>query len=136
MADRILIWHIPDSPNPLSLPRYYMEADYVPVALRVYADTKPETDDLRIDIRDDGVSIFKNQPSTTFTTLGQRTTTPTTTPVLIKGDNSEEDAGDFLEDALGTGSWISCVIADWAGAKGVTIQLELDKVGESNESEG
>ena len=133
MADRVLTWFIPDSPNPVSLPRYYMDADYEKVGLRVYAEQAPVEDDLGIDIQADGVSIFQNQSSTTFTTGGQRTTTPVTTPVLNKGETSQDDAPDFNDDLIPAESWVSCVISDMSGAKRITIQLELDKVDEQSE---
>ena len=125
MTDRVLTWHIPDSPNPVSLPRYYMDGDYDPVAVRVCADVPP-VDDLSIDIQTDGKSIFANQSSTTFTTDGQRTTIPTSTVVLVNGETSNEEIEDFGSDIIADGSWVSCVPFNLAGAKGVTVQLELD----------
>ena len=135
MADRVLTWFIRDTSDLSWLPRYYMDAEYEKVALRVYATKAPITDDLRVDIQADGVSIFQNQSSTTFTTAGQRTTTPTTTGVLVKGDNAEVDAEDFNGDSIPLGSWVTLSIPDMAGARGVSIHLELERVGEANESE-
>lgn len=132
MADRVLTWFIRDSSDLAWLPRYYADADYEKVALRVYATKPPVTGDLKIDIQADGVSIFANTPTLTFGTQGQRTTTPTETDVLNKGDTSEDDADDFNGSVIEENTWVTCVVASLAGAKGVTISLELDKVGEAN----
>ena len=58
MSDRILVWHIP---NPgVALPRFYIDRDSEPVALRIYAETAPNGGDLLVDILDDGVSIMNS----------------------------------------------------------------------------
>ena len=132
MSDRVLVWHIPDSPYGLSLPRYYMDADYAKVGLRVYAEVAP-VGDVSVDIRADGVSIFANDPQTRFSVLGQRTTTPTSTIILMKGENSEEDAEDFSAASLEAGAWVSCHPVNLAGARGVTISLELDRISDAGE---
>lgn len=133
MADRIMTWHVPDVPFPVSLPRYYADADFQKDALRVYADIAPVEGDLEIDIRADGVSIFQNQPSYSFTTDGQRINTPTSTAVLIKGENEELDGEDFNDGSIEEGAWVTCHIENARGAKGITIQLELTKVGQETE---
>ncbi len=65
MADRILTWHIPSPGVPL--PAFYMERDYIPDKVRIYAEHAPVSGDLEIDIKDDGTSIFANKASSTTT---------------------------------------------------------------------
>lgn len=128
MADRILLWHIRSHDDLSSLPRFFMDADYEKVALRVYADTAPVTDDLAVDIQADGVSIFNNLPTNTFTTLGHRITIPTTTPILNKGENEETEIQDLNGELIPNSSWVTLVLSELQGAKGITIQLELNRI--------
>lgn len=65
MADRILTWHI-TSPG-VSLPAFYMERDYIPDKVRIYAEQAPSSGDFEVDIKDDGTSIFDNKASSTTT---------------------------------------------------------------------
>ncbi len=62
MADRILTWHIIDPTTPL--PSYYIERDYIPDAVRIYATSSPGGGDFEVDIRDDGTTIFVNRTPT------------------------------------------------------------------------
>ena len=55
---RIVNWHIPR--NGVPLPTFYMERDYLPEKVRIYAQDAP-TGEFEVDIRDDGTSIFANQ---------------------------------------------------------------------------
>lgn len=64
MAKRIVIWHIPESGS--ALPSFYMEQDYAPRKLRIYAERAPDTD-FEVDIRDDGTTILANRAVTTTT---------------------------------------------------------------------
>jgi len=57
--NRILVWHFGSSEQPA----YYMERDYTPTAVRLYARIVASGGDLEVDIRDDGASIFANQSS-------------------------------------------------------------------------
>ena len=62
MVNRIVTWHIPQPGAPL--PGFYMERDYTPEKVRIYAEQAPSGGDLEVDIRDDGVTIFANRVST------------------------------------------------------------------------
>lgn len=59
MTKRIVVWHIPRPGWPL--PSFYMERDYVPEKLRIYAEDAPNGKDFEVDIRDDGTTIFANR---------------------------------------------------------------------------
>src|SRR3989304_507970 len=104
MADRVLIWHhdgtIRGDETRIG-PTYYMEADYEVLKVRIHAETAPSIDDAEFDIKADGVSIFANRTPTPEDAVGRvASTTLTTTAVLSKGDNYEEDAEDFSEEDL------------------------------------
>ena len=58
MPKRILNWHIPYPGAPL--PAFYMERDYVPEKVRIYAQDAPSSD-FEVDIRDDGATIFADR---------------------------------------------------------------------------
>lgn len=58
MAGRIVNWHILN--NNKSLASFYMEQDYTPERVRIYAEDAP-TQDFEVDIKDDGTSIFDNR---------------------------------------------------------------------------
>lgn len=211
MADRILVWHL-DRLNGDSRqgPTYYLDRDYEPVAVRIYATIAPKDGELVIDIKDDGSSIFTsivNKVTTTTRTdsrieyhslatstfqvnetitgatsgatgkvlsdnklgsmtaehtslgtnfsVGETITGATSTAtalvdswirgtrkeslssvpitsgaMLAKGENSTEIAEDFNPDldCLEEGSWVSLHVVQSKGAKGITVQLELDTV--------
>jgi len=202
MADRIIIWHIPTLPA--ITPTFYIDRDYEPVALRIYADVAPRAGDLLVDVLDDGVSIMNDNadptisfnladayieyssqsaaftvgetitggtsgatarvesdrlgrlmlsnPSATAFTKGETitggasastatvdayvpkvqtwtrgTTIAQSHAALAKGKNSEDVAQDFKPGVyIAEGSWLSMSLLDAVGAKGITIQLELD----------
>lgn len=55
---RILTWHITSPTAPL--PSFYMEQDYTPDKVRIYAEGAP-IGQFEVDIKNDGSSIFANQ---------------------------------------------------------------------------
>ena len=59
--NRIIWWHIPNPGVPL--PAFYMEKDYVPKNVRIYAETAPTIRDLEVEIRNNGTSIFAERDS-------------------------------------------------------------------------
>lgn len=127
MATRILTFHGLNATSNSLGATYYIEGDYTPVAVRIYAEKAPQGD-TNIDIYDDGVSIFGNRTPLTYST--GRTDDPTVTAaVLSAGLNSEEHAEDFATDSEGTitiekGSWVHCTL-DGDGANNISVQLEL-----------
>ena len=66
MNTRFIVWHIPVLGTPL--PKYYIDRDVEPRALRIYAGIAPSSTDLLVDILDDGVSIMNsnNRQKVTF----------------------------------------------------------------------
>lgn len=115
MADRILDFHaetiVGDGTNQDRA--YILDRDYTPRVLRVHARRAPDAADLQIDIKDDGVSIFTNRPS------------------LQKGENTQDWWEDFkLTNNAGTVmekySVITFDVSQPAGAKGITVSLELE----------
>jgi len=107
MASRILTWYY-RGVDP-EMPAYYLERDYTPAHIRVYAKKEPSGGDLQVDIKDDGTSILASYA------------------FLPKGDNLEEDAEDFLdtESIMEVGSVVTCDVVVTNGADGITVQLEL-----------
>jgi len=62
MADSILVWAIERYPGqPVIMPAYYVDVDYEPVAVRIYAQEAPHADDATFDILCNGTSIFKDK---------------------------------------------------------------------------
>ena len=111
MADRILTFFFPDSPNPPSAPAYYIDRDMEKAAVRVYAQTAPMAGDFIFDIKATGVSIFNSNPS------------------LPRTQNIEEAAEDFIPGDFSEGDLVTCNIVQSGGAKNVTVQLELNYCG-------
>ena len=130
MADRTLTWHYAESGS--ILPAFYADEDYEKVAVRIHADTAPNSGDFEVDIFDDGVSIFNSHAmDTVFSELGRaKTAVPVTKVVLPKGDTAEVDAEDFTAVSIEEGSWLTCVVYNIGGAANVTIHLEVDRLGE------
>jgi hypothetical protein len=138
MADRVLIWHIPDVPYPPSVPAYYLDADYTKGAVRIFAETAPYGKDLKIDILADGVSIFNDSSSWDAGDANKGWTVPRlpdTSVSLLQGENYEENAADFTNESLDEGTWMRLSVVDLAGAKNVTVQLELNKLSDEEKSE-
>ena len=118
------------------MPAFYMERDYVPEKLRIYAAQAPNGGDCEIDIRDDGTTILSSRGRRPESTTATRLTgTAKTTAVLPKGANLEEDADDFLttDSTIAAGSVLTCHEIDLNGAKNVTVQLELDSADDEDE---
>lgn len=114
---------------------YYMDADYEPIAVRIYAGSAPDSD-AKIDIFANGVSIFADNASKTYSpSTGYNTPTPVTTATLAYGHNSEENAEDFNSSYIDRGSWVYCNLEDTGGGRNFTVQLELEQVSEDSESE-
>jgi len=135
MAERILTWHFPVGGDK-SVPSYYMETDYQPEAVRIYAETAPTAGDVQVDIFDDGVSIFNDHAGMepypgTAAPFYKRT--PNTWVSLLKGETEELDAEDFSSEELGVGSKITCALGTTGGAQNITVHLELSKVDEPEE---
>ncbi len=132
MASRILTWHLLKTlGNETRIgPTFYIEADYTPVAVRIHAETAPNLADAEFDIYDDGVSIFSDRSVNLVNqTTGVVTeVTPKTTAVLIKGENSEEDAEEFGSSLIEEGSWVYCNIIESGNGKNFTVQLELESI--------
>ena len=137
MSNRILTFHQTAGGNPQRIgPTYYMEADYTPIAVRIYAVNAP-TRDAQVDIYDDGVSIFTNNtPRIINQTTGKdETGAATTAAVLTKGQNSEDVAEDFGTTQIDKGSWVHCMLRDSGGGNNFTVQLELFSPDEPLEEE-
>ena len=131
---RIITWHIP-YPGYV-LPRFYMERDYTPERVRILAEQSPLGGECRIDIRDDGTSIFAERglrPEGSYVTrlIG----TSKKNGVLPKGATLEEAADDFPSsvETIATGSVLTCHEIDLAGASNVTVQLELESADDEDE---
>jgi hypothetical protein len=77
MADRIITFIIPKKTGDGTRQggTFYIEEDYEPIAVRVYSRIAPSLGDLEVDIKADGVSIFKETVTTSET--------PKTTPSEI-----------------------------------------------------
>lgn len=114
---------------------YYLEKDYNKVAVRIYAERVPQRD-AKIDIFDDGVSIFKNRAVDGINrTTGVRTSAPAVTEaILSKDNNAAEIAGDFTDDVIAGDSWVHCNLVDAGGGKNFTVQLELEELEGESES--
>lgn len=108
------------------LPTYYIEANYTPVAVRIYAEIAPSRDAL-VDIYDDGVSIFNNRtPRDHHPTTGRDETGATVTAATLgKGLHTEEYAEDFATITIDEGSWVHCNLVDAGSGRNFTVQFEL-----------
>lgn len=135
--NKFLMFHYHDTTSNearMSPSAYYIDADYEPVAARIYAEGAPLRD-AKFDILDDGVSIFSNRttswvhPTTGVITIG----TPLTAIELTEGQNSEELLMDFRVDTIEEGSWVWAKIVDAGGGKNFSVQLELKPMSEGEE---
>lgn len=107
MADRILSWF--KEGTGLANGRHFLDRDYEPKRVRIYAETTPVGGDLKIDIKDDGTSIM----SSGYAILGRT-------------ENSTNMAGDFVQGVtIAQGSWLSMEVVETNGANDITVQLEL-----------
>jgi len=110
---RTLTWHLQDGVVGTGRqgPTYYIEQDYTPVSVQIYADIPPDADDLEVDILDDGVSILNSYAG------------------LAKSANEDDIAGDFKESTvIDAGSWVHMNVIDLKGAKNVSVHLILETV--------
>ena len=119
---RLLVWHVfqPHGYQMAQGPAYYAEHDYEPDACRLYARIAPSGGDLKVDIRDDGVSIFTSNYA-----------------ALNKGGNLEEHAEDYpaVAPVIAEGSVITFHLIELNGAAEITCQLEMDSLDDSEELE-
>jgi len=138
--NRILVFHSKDNTEDRIGPTYYMDAEYDKVAVRIYAETAPARD-AKIDIYDDGVSIFADRSSSTLdsdSTPGYPVFTAGTAKtyaVLPEGQNSEDIADDFNSTLIEEGSWVYCELEDSGEGENFTVQLELHPVSEGESGE-
>lgn len=110
MIDRVLTWYIDGVVSRNGVRQgetYYLEADYEPIALRIYAQDAPYGQALEVDILSDNVSIF-----------GEKACLPA-------GENSEDAPVDFCKEVLEAGTWISLNVTNQASARNITVSLEL-----------
>ncbi len=138
--NRLLVFHYHEtSGNEVRMApsAYYMDAEYDKVSVRIYAEDAP-TRDAKINIFDDGVSIFSNRTNRAWnrTTGVEITGADAYEAILPANQNSEEIAEDFNEDVIGEGSWVWCNLVDDGGGKNFTVQLELHQVSEDEIGEG
>ncbi|MFA5377154.1 MAG: hypothetical protein WC455_15490 [Dehalococcoidia bacterium] len=119
-------------------PRYYIDGDYSPIAVRIDAEKAPPDGDLEVDILIDDTTIFNDRQPVLIQTYGDSSTfhhVYKTTAVLPKGEYVEVDAEDFKSNALvAEGSWVHCVLRASGGAKNITVQFELEPIAEPDES--
>ena len=115
---------------------YYVDAEYEKVSARVYAEKAPVRE-AKIDIFDDGVSIFRERGiAHADKTTGEISTTGIGTEAMLSsGSNSDELAHDFNENIIEQGSWVYCELIDDGGGKNFTVQLELRQLSEDEEQE-
>lgn len=118
---RILVWHVPHArgDNASQGPVYYADHDYDPGTLRLYARLAPNGADLKVDIRDDGVSIMTSNYA-----------------ALNKGGNLEEHAEDYpaAQPFIAEGSTISFHIISTGGAEDITGQLEMESLSDEDDA--
>lgn len=118
--DRVLTWYIDTltGDDTEEGPVYIMDRDYdlTTAVVRVHAKHAPDAGVMRVDIMDDGTSIF----TTRF-------------PALQKGRDTLEEWDDFTDptasndaDRIERFSLVSLKFLESSGAKGVTVSLELN----------
>ena len=137
--NRLLIFHYHDTAGNsvrMAPSAYYMDGEYDKVAVRIYAATAPFRE-AKVDIFDDGVSIFTNQSSRMYHKVTGVDITPAdaTEVTLAAGENLEENAEDFTDTPIEVGSCIYCNLVDAGGGKDFTVQLELHQVSEDEEGD-
>ena len=141
MADRILTFHDKDVIGAGRLgAAYYMEVDYIPLNVRIDGEKEPtDGEGLEIDIFADDVSIFANTAVSRrqlATVKGPTIThdTAKTAVALTVGANRESlVANEFVNDVLEAGTWVHCDLVNLHGGKNVTVQFELQKLGDEAE---
>lgn len=118
------------------LPTFWVDADYEKVGVRILAETAPVRD-AKINIYDDGASIFSNRTNRSWnlTTGVEITPSTDTEAVLPANQNTEEIADDFNNNIIEKGSRLTCKLVDSGGGKDFTVQLELRQTSEDEEQE-
>ncbi len=113
MSDKTLVWYLEEIQRDGTRqgPTFILDEDYgLPGVVKIHAAGAPDADDLIIDIKDDGVSVFTKQPR------------------LQKTHTSDEwEEFNFSLSKMEKDSLISLDVVQSGGAKRVTVQLELDK---------
>ena len=117
MSKQIVTWFIENVERDGTEQRqtFYADQDYVPVGLRIMARQAPDTSALTCNIKDDGTTILSRSA---------------TLPV---GVESEGDADEFPVNppTILEGSLVTLDVVP-GGAKGITVQLELETVDEQS----
>jgi len=139
---KVYRWYTEGSHDQENGGAYYVERDLDSVgAVRIHARQAPDKDDLKIDIKADGVSIFETiEYIKENFVYGETSTfekpTYTTGITLVKGENKEDSAENFDSGVfpIKAGAWLTMEIES-NGAKGITVQLELVSGTEDNEVE-
>jgi len=140
MANRILTWHSSEKMRSGDRigPTYYINADYQPVAVRMYAQTAPSLWDVEVNIFVDDVSIFSDRASSLLNASTVKGATlvvgaTKTTAILPLGDNAEIDAEDLIGNPIEEGSWVYCELVEDGGCENLSVHLELTGVNEEDE---
>ncbi len=113
MSDRILTWYIEgiSGDGTRQGPTFTLDEDYgLPGIVKIHATQAPDADDLIVDIKDDGTSIFTKQPR------------------LQKGHTTDWwEEFNFSLSKMEKDSLVSLDVVQSGGAKRLTVQLELNK---------
>ena len=128
---QICIWHGFKKEGKYGLlPAYYIEDDYAPVAVRVYAEQAPYITDAEFDIYADGVSVFENRSSPEYYQMGgvRVAADDITYATLSKDSNQEEFTGNLKNNSVPAGTWLTCNLITDGGGRNFTIQLDLEKI--------
>lgn len=136
--NRLLVFHLHETSGNqarMAPSAYYIEADYEPVSIRLYAEVAP-TRDAKFDIYDDGVSVFSDRGMESVSkTTGVISTLGAGTYITLPANtNSDEMAEDFNDNTIEVGSWVYCNLIDSGGGKNFTVIFELRPLSEDGES--
>lgn len=115
--NRYLVWHfdLVAGTNGAQGPVYFADQNYAPGSIRLSAQKAPDAGDLRVDIKDDGISILSSFHAR-----------------MTEGNTLEEDAGGYTDNppTIQEGSEISFHFVTTGGAENITCTLELESVGD------
>ena len=107
---------------------YYMDTDYVPIAVRLYAEFTPEIEDAEFNIYDDGVTLLTDRSTKKFNvTSGTFEADPETNVAISKGENTEVFTGDLKDTIIAESSWVSCNIIKDGGGRNFTSNLNWNQ---------